>query len=378
MIQRLIVLAVIATALVGLILYSQSRATADFVSGVIEADEIRLGSRVGGRIKKVLVDEGDWVDASVPLIEFEPYDLIERERQAIAELAARQAELNRFIAGMRDEEIGQAKARFDQSSAKHQLLVAGPRAEEIAAAENRLTAVEAELALARREHERITPLVQSNAAAKSELDAADQKLDVALAVVEVRKNELAILKAGAREQELSQSQAANDEARLAWELAKKGFRTEEIEQATAARDSAQAALEIVRRQQGELTMTAPTSGFIDALDLQPGDLVPPNAPVMTLLATDRLWVRAYVPQRFLQLNLGQKLRVTVDSLPNQDFVGEVSFISHQAEFTPSNVQTTDDRAKLVYRIRVTLPESAATLRAGMTANVWLEAAKVPQ
>lgn len=375
MVQRIVVLAAIAAALLGLILYSQMRPSADFVSGVIEADEIRLGSRVGGRIKNVLVGEGDSVEAAAPLIEFEPYDLIEREQQAIAELAARDAELRRLSSGMREEEIGQAKSRFDQWSAKHQLLVAGPRAEEISAAENRLNAAEAELALARREHDRIINLVQSKAVSKSELDIANQRLDVAQANVEVRKNELSILNAGARQQELEQSRAAAEEARLAWELAKKGFRSEEIEKAAAARDSAQAVLEMVRRQKSELVIAAPVDGYIDALDLQAGDLVAPNAPILTLLATDRIWVRAYVPQRFLQLTVGQELRVSIDSLPNENFVGVVSFISHQAEFTPSNVQTTDERAKQVYRIRVTILEGAEQLRVGMTANVWLPSAK---
>lgn len=374
----MIALAVIAAALLGLILYSQMRPTAEFVSGVIEADEIRLGSRVGGRVKSVLVSEGDLVEANAALVEFEPYDLNEREQQAIAELAVRDADLKRLKAGMREEEIGQAKARFDQSTAKHELLVAGPRDEEIAAAENRLEAAEAELALATRDRERLDPLVQSKSIAPSELDTANQKLDVARANVAVRKNELAILRAGAREEERLQSSAEVEEARLAWELAKKGFRDELIEQATAARQSAQAALDIIRQQKNELTMTAPARGFIDALDLQPGDLVPPNAPVMTLLAADRFWVRAYVPQRFLQLRVGQKLRVTVDSLPGENFSGEVSFISHQAEFTPSNVQTSDERAKLVYRIRVTITDGGEKLRAGMTANVWLEPTKAAQ
>ncbi len=375
MVQRIVVLLAIAAALLGLILYSQMRPAVDFVSGVIEADEIRLGSRVGGRIKSVLVQEGDIVSAAAPLIEFEPYDLIEREQQAIAELAVRDAELKRLGNGMREEEIGQAKSRFDQWSAKLQLLAAGPRAEEISAAENRLRAAEAELGLARREHTRTTALVQSRAVSKSELDTAEQRLDVANANVEVRKNELSILNAGARQQELAQSEAAAEEARLAWELAKKGFRTEEIEKAAAARDSATAVLEMVRRQKSELVIIAPADGYIDALDLQAGDLVAPNAPVMTLLASDRLWVRAYVPQRFLQLRVGQELRVTIDSWPNENFVGVVSFISHQAEFTPSNVQTTDERAKQVYRIRVTIPRAAEKLRAGMTANVWLPTAK---
>ena len=90
-----------------------------------------------------------------------------------------------------------------------------------------------------------------------------------------------------------------------------------------------------------------------------------------MISTEKLWVRAYVPQRFLQLQVNQKLTVTIDSLPNEDFTGDVTFISRQAEFTPSNVQTPDDRARQVYRIRVMLQKDDR-LRPGMTANVWLD------
>jgi len=91
-----------------------------------------------------------------------------------------------------------------------------------------------------------------------------------------------------------------------------------------------------------------------------------------MISTDHLWIRAYVPQRFLQLTIGQNVRVTVDSYPDEEFVGKVSFISNQAEFTPSNVQTSDDRAKQVYRIRVTIQDPKKILRPGMTTNIWID------
>ncbi len=188
----------------------------------------------------------------------------------------------------------------------------------------------------------------------------------------MRQSELAILNTGSREQEIQIAQAEAENLRLAWEIAKQGFRIEEIEQARAARDAANAALAAIQKQKSELTLTAPAAGTVDSLDLQPGDIVAPNAPVMTLLSKNDLRIRAYIPQRLMQVQIGKKLRVTIDSLPDQDFEGVVTFISQQAEFTPSNVQTPDDRAKQVYRIRVTLQDPQGQLRPGMTANVWLE------
>ena len=91
MIRRICGIALLAVVLLGLVIYSQMRPQISYVSGLIEAEEIRLGSRVGGRVKAVLVNEGDQVPASAPLVEFEPYDLREREQEAIAILAERDA-----------------------------------------------------------------------------------------------------------------------------------------------------------------------------------------------------------------------------------------------------------------------------------------------
>ena len=372
MIRRIVLFAFVAILLVVLIGYSQWRPQSNYVSGLIEAEEIRLGSRVGGRVKEVFVREGDRVIPSQPLVEFEPYDLQEREQQGIAVLVERDAAFKKLSVGMRAEEIAQAKSRYDQALEELSLIKAGARPEEIAAAEGRLSAAESTLQLAKREYDRVVELNQRDAISKSEFDVADERWRVATSQLDVRKNELKILKDGARKQEVQITAAKAEELRLAWELAKQGFRSEDIEQAKAARDAAAAALDAIRVQKKELTILAPSDGTIDSLDLQPGDLVGPNAPVMTMLSSRNLWVRAYVPQRFLQLRVGQKLRVTLDSFPGQDFDGEVTFISDQAEFTPSNVQTPDDRAKQVYRIRVTLEDDSGKLRAGMTANVWLD------
>ncbi len=372
MIQRVFFLAIVAAALVTLIVISQLRSSAHYVSGVIEADEIRLGSRVGGRVKSVLVAEGDSVTAGAALVEFEPFDLNEREQQAVSLLAEREAALNLLSTGMRTEEIEQAKARFDRAAAQLSLVQAGPRAEEIAAADNRIQAASAESRLAKKEYDRVVELFQSNALAKTEFDQASERMAAAAALLEVRQNELQILKSGSREQEIQIAQANAEEARLAWELAKQGFRKEQTEQAVAARNAAQSALDAIRQQKNELTIRASSDGSIDALDLQPGDLVPPNAPVLTMLSTNELWVRAYVPQRFMQIQVGQTVRVTIDSFPGTDFQGTITFISSQAEFTPSNVQTPDDRAKQVYRIRVRIQSGEHSLRPGITANVWLD------
>lgn len=374
MISRILFISLLVVTLLGLIAYSQLREEPRRVSGIIEADEIRVGSRVGGRILTVLVSEGQRVRQGEPLLQLEPYDLLDREREAEQSLAALEADYRRLQAGFRPEEIAQAKAKYEQYRARYDLLVQGPRPQEIEAARGRLQLAESELVLAQQDYDRNMQLIDQNAISQAELDATVERMDVARAMVIVRKQELDLLNEGTREEEKREAKARVDEAEQAWLLAKNGYRSEEVDRAKAARDAAAATLATLGEQKKELTVTSPLDGVIEALDLQKGDLVPAGAPVLSIMDDQHLWVRAYVPQNRVGLRVGQLLDVTVDSLPEQRFQGEITFIARQAEFTPSNVQTFEERSKQVFRIKVDLPADSDQIRPGMTVDVWLDTA----
>jgi HlyD family secretion protein len=371
MIKRVIPVILVAAALVAAIFYSQYRPVPDRVSGFIEADEIRLGSRVGGRVAKVEIEEGQRVKAGDTLIQLEPFDLLAEQKRAAATLAANEAELKRLEAGLRPEEIAQAQARYEQLQAALDEQVAGPRKEEIDAAAARLRMAEAQQQLARETYRRVSQLATTNAATPQDLDQATESLGVAEGSVAATLEELNLLKAGTREETIRAAKAQAEEARQAWELAKAGFRKEDVEKAAAARDAAQASLEAIERRIDELTIRSPVDGVVEALDLQPGDLAGAAAPVLSIMDVSRMWVRAYVPENRLDLKVGQKIRLAVDSFPDETFAGEVTFISRQAEFTPSNIQTPEERVKQVFRIKVELREGLDKLRPGMAADVWL-------
>ena len=370
--SRAAALVVLAFLALALLVYSQRWTEPLKVSGFIEAYEIRIGSRVGGRVQDVLVQEGARVEKGETLVELEPYDLQQRRAQAAAELEARQAEYERLTAGFRSEEIAQAKAQYDQLSAQLQELRHGPRKQEIAAAEARARLAEAELVLAQEQLGRIEGLVTRNAASREEQDRAITALRVARATLEVRQEELGLLQEGSRPEEIEQAEARLEEVRQAWLLRQSGYREEEIAQAQAAVRAAEAALQAIEEQLAELDVEAPLDAVVEAVDLRPGDLVAPNAPVLSLMDTSRLWVRAYVPENQLALQIDQDVWVTVDSYPSERFRGHISFVARQAEFTPSNVQTPEERSKQVFRIRVMLDEGLDRLRPGMSADVWLE------
>jgi multidrug resistance efflux pump len=362
----------VTAALIALVWHSQQRPELAKISGFIEADEIRLGSRVGGRVARVHAEEGQAVRKGDALLELEPFDLLELEQEAEAQVAAKQAEYDRLQAGFRAEEKGQAKARVGQLQAKLDQLVAGPRPQEKEAARAQLKVAESTLKLAQQNHVRVSGLFQKGAAPREQFDEATERLQAAQALVIVRQQELSLLEAGTRTEDIERARAELEEARQALALTDAGYRPEEVAAAQAARDAAQAALAAIRTRKRELRVVAPVDGTVEAQELQPGDLTLPGAPVLSMVDNHRLWVRAYLPENRLDVKLGQKLWVTVDSFPEKRFAGEVTFLARQAEFTPSNIQTPEERSKQVFRIKVTLTEGLDVLRPGMSADVWLE------
>jgi multidrug resistance efflux pump len=372
MVRRIIAGGVVVALLILAFRLSQPTNKQLHVSGFIEADDIRVGSRVGGRVHQLWVREGQRVHPGDLLVELEPFDLLERRAEAAAVLAQRQAALEQRKAGFRAEEIAQAKARRDQLAAYLAELIHGPRSQEIATAQAELALATAEHDLALLEQKRLEALQAKGAAAQEELDRARRAFKVALARLHVRQEQLALLTEGTRPEEIDQARAQLAEAEQVWKLRTRGYRSEEIAEATAAVKAAEAALHALDRHIAELKIYAPVEGIVEATGLHTGDLVAANSPVLSLIDTRELWVRAYVPENHLDLQLGQDLRVTVDSFPDRSFEGRLTFVARQAEFTPGNVQTPEDRSQQAFRIKVTLQEGLDVLRPGMAADVWLD------
>lgn len=370
MIKRIVGIIVVAAVLAGLLIYSQHRTERLHVSGFVEAHEIRIGSRVGGRVGHVHVEEGDVVKRGQLLIQLEPFQLQELLAQARSQLAQTKAVHEKVRTGFRVEEIAQARAHFDQLSATVERLVNGPRVEDIAAAQAQFDLADSELALAKLKHRRIEELFGKKATTQEEMDQANTELRVARSTADSQRELLAKLKNGTRPEELAEARAQMEEARQLWMLKKNGSRTEEIAEAEAAVKTAEAGMRAIERQIEELEVKAPIDGAIEAIDLQPGDLVGANAPVISVMDLSQLWVRAYLPENKLAVKIGDPVEVTVDSYPGERFAGRITFVSRQAEFTPGNVQTPEERSKQVFRIKVMLEAGRDRLRPGMAADVW--------
>jgi HlyD family secretion protein len=134
---------------------------------------------------------------------------------------------------------------------------------------------------------------------------------------------------------------------------------------------ARAQLADIDAQIAELQVKAPAESVLEVLSVKVGDVLPANREVATLLLPQHLWVRVYVPEPWLGLiKIGDPVRVRVDSFPREDFPGTVEQINRQAEFTPRNVQTVEDRIRQVFGVKIRLPSNEDRLRAGMAADAY--------
>ncbi len=372
--QRVIFAALVVTVgLVGWLYWQQNQPRPFIASGFIEAERIHVVSRVGGRIAEVFVDEGSPVQADQQLFTIAPFDLREQQAQAEAQLAADQAELDRLKNGFRKEEIERARARHQRQAARLALLVAGPRKQEIETARAQVREAEAVLADAQFENQRIEDLVRRGGAAETEQSQATRALRVAEARLSAARQQLSLLEEGTRSEEIAEAQAAVAEARQALDLMLAGERDEVIAAAAARVAASRAQRAVIETRLRELTVYAPCDCVVETSDLDPGDFVSPDAPAIALVDPRDLWVRAYVPEaRLGHVRIGQQVPIRVDSFPDRRFPAEIVFIARQAEFTPRNVQTQEERSKQVFRIKVRLREGQDRLRVGMAADVLFD------
>ena len=354
--------------------YFNGRASADklVLSGTIEADEIHVGSKVGGRIIEVLVNEGQEVHQGQPLIRFDRYDFDAKHSDAVAAVAQAEATLEKAVNGSRPEEVAAARAQAEAAWMSYQEALNGPRKPEIDAARADVAAADADYEVAKATLSRTGKLVENGVQSQQEYDNAKSAYDRAGARREAARHKLELLQAGTREEEIERAKRLFKQADANRALVERGTRKEDIDNARAQLERARAALKQIEVQLGELEVTAPANAFVEVLQVRPGELINPNAPVATLVEVDRLWVRVYVPEPEKgNVQLGKEVSVGVDTFPGEHFRGRIEEIASRGEFTPRNVQTRDERDHQVFGLRVRLDNPGRRLSAGMAADVTI-------
>jgi HlyD family secretion protein len=301
-------------------------------SGYVEATDVRVASRIGGRIAAVNVQEGQRVEAGAVVATLSPVDIDLALARIRTERAQAAAQLNLLLAGPRPEDIRLGEAQAAAASADQH-------------------AAETELASARIDEARFQQLMDRNAGVAKQRDDA------------VARRQLAEARVHAAAERLSA-------ARVTVERLKAGARPEEVAGARAKVATVDAQTAILEHDRAETTITAPISGIVASRLVEPGELVAAGAPIVLVVDLDRAWASVYLEETLVpQVRVDQPATVITDAGDRID--GRVTFISPKAEFTPRNVQTANERAKLVYRIKVAVDNSKGVLKPGMPVEVDL-------
>lgn len=291
-------------------------------SGHIEATEVHLAAKVGGRLLEAPLEEGDTVHTG---------DLVARLETVDAE-----------------HRLAQARATSEAADAQLRLLLAGTRAEDLRRAEDQLGKAQAELDAAVRDLARLEGLAERGTATEKARDDAQTRREVAERSVAAARAELDKLVSGPRSQE--------------------------IEAARAQRAAAEAQVAAINQQISDATVMAPRDGVLTERVAEPGEVLAPGATIAVMVDLARPWLDVWVGEPSLAaIRIGDSVEVRVDG-HDAPLHGSVAFVSDVAEFTPKNVQTPEERAKLVFRIKVALDNSDGLFKPGMPADAWFGSA----
>jgi HlyD family secretion protein len=342
-------------------------------SGTVETREIQIGSKVGGRVTQVPVEEGQAVKAGDLLVRFESDDLKAQRAQAQAQLEQAQADLHRLQRGNRPEEIARAEATAQEQHAMLDAARNGPRSQELQQAEADYAAASADAANAQANYKRMEMLVRSDTISRQEFDNAKATRDSTAQKAESLSQRLALLQAGTRKEDLQAAEERYRQAQAAADLMQRGYRKEDIEAGRAKFDEAKARVDQLDVQLKEAELIAPADGLVQTVSVRTGDLVGPGRIVVTMLESSQLWVKVYVPETDMaSVRVGQLAHVEVDSLQKRSFTGRVQEIASQAQFLPRNVQSRDDRQHQVFGVKVRVDNPDGVLKSGMSATVRLQ------
>jgi multidrug resistance efflux pump len=338
--------------------------------GVVEIQEVRLGSKIGGRVEEVYVREGDVVKPDDVLVRLETPELLTQRAQQRARVQEAQAQRDKAFNGPRQSEIEQALAAVESAQARYTRAKNGFRTWEVDQAKSDLETAEADLKQAKEDYVRTEATYRRTASARAEYDAARAILDRRQGLYSSALAKYKMMEEGYRQEERDEAKAEWKKAQATYELLMDWTRKEEREEAEAKLAEAKARLEEIEANLKEAVVVAPENALIEVVSVRKGDVVPPNQPMIRALRTGDMWVKVYIPETQLgKLRLHQGVEVTVDSYPGRRFKGEVSQINSISEFTPRNIQSIDERHNQVFGVRVRVIDPQGVFKSGMAAEV---------
>jgi HlyD family secretion protein len=287
------------------------------VYGNIEATEVDMSFKVPGRVTDRAVDEGDLVQKGSIVAKLEDEDIRRQVEETRANMKMAEARLREALAGSRSQEIKQAWAAVEKARSDRDQL--------------------------KSDWERSEALFKEGVISVQSRDQAFTDYQMVL--------------------------ASYQEAMENYDMVKEGPRKEEIDALRASLEQAKATISLKEVQLSYATLTSPVSGVVLVKNVEPGEVVSAGTPVVTIADLNDIWLKAYISETDLgRVKFNQKVKVKTDTYPDKVYWGRITFISSEAEFTPKNIQTREERVKLVYRIKVTLENPEMELKPGMPAD----------
>jgi multidrug resistance efflux pump len=353
-----------------------------YYSGTIEATESNLAFQVSGRVNTVFFDEGQAVEKNQVLAVLDQEEFRARREQARSGWVRSQEnlkqletllEINRKVLPSEVERVAASVQALQSQLAE---LEAGYRVQEVEQARYANEQAQFTLEEARKDKNRFDKLFERKIVAEKDKDAADLKYETALKEAERARQAYELLKEGYRKESIETARSKLAEGRAALKQARDNLKkieaTEsEVEAARAQVQSAKAAFELAEIQLTYTELRAPFKGILVSRNVEPGEVVTPGQEVLSLSDLAQVDLKVFVDETEIgKVRPGQQVDVKIDTFPSKTYIGQVSFISPEGEFTPKIIQTHKERVKLVYLVKITIPNPNFELKTGMPADAW--------
>jgi HlyD family secretion protein len=355
------------------------------ISGNIELTEVDIAFKTAGRLIERNVDEGDTVKKGMVVARLDRDQLVQQRESQVATLQTAEAQLAESRSSAEWQRSTMAAdldaRRSDLSSAQSHLqeMKNGSRPEEVRQAQATVDSAQAEYDGAKRDWDRAQTLIKSDDISKAQFDQYRRGRDAATANLQQAKEHSALVNAGNRSEEIESATAQESKARASLKMGEaNSLELQRREQDIMARQGdiarAKAQIVLIDSELSDTIAIAPVSGVVLVKAADVGEVLAPGTSVVTIGDIDHPWLRAYVAETDLgRVKLGSKVKVTTDSYPGKIYNGRVSFISSEAEFTPKQIQSAEERVKLVYRVKIDIDNPMHELKSNMPADAEIQA-----
>lgn len=357
------------------------------LSGNIEMTQVDVSFKVAGKIVELNVTDGSTVKKGDVIARLDRAS-VERQRTreqaglTSAEAALQQAQT--AVAFQResiDGDVALKKADVEQAQSRLQELLNGSRPQEIQQAKAALDDAHAWNEQAKRDWERAQTLYKNEDISTQQYDQFRARAQSTSMLLKQAEDRLSLVQEGPRKEQIEQARAQLERAKAALRLSEANRlelkrRQEEVGARRAEIDRQKAQIAVVDAQLDDTVSVAPVDGVVLVKNVEIGEVVAAGTTLVSIGELDRPWVRGYINEKDLgRVKLGMKVKVTTDSYPGKVYAGRITFISSEAEFTPKQIQTQEERVKLVYRLKIECDNPQRELKVNMPVDAVIQLAQ---